>query len=650
MRSRRHTLVALLVAGALLGAGAPLAAPLAASAAGDKPVAVVQGVDTAAFPEITLAVTLPAELLTSEQPEFVLTENGTSAKVVSVTSDSEESAPVPVGVVLVIDTSGSMAGESIDAAKSAATEFVQTLRTDSSVALVTIGTKPRLASGFTTDRSQLARAISGLQATGETALNDAVAMAAELARTSGSNVAGIVVLSDGGDTMSRLSIDDAVRAVATVGVPVFAVALPSYEADPTALRHLASGSGGRLVAIDDVAGLPDLYRGLAEEMQSRFAVTYRSAQPRTKDLEIEVTARAGGNAAVGGTVVQNPLYSEPLTPVEDVAVPTTGPMETMTLIGSVALVWISIALLVFGVGLWVVRPRTTLAQLKYYEQLQGISGDLPAVEDATDDGLRQKMVGAVGYVAGRRGLTELVRKWLERAGLPLRPAEYMSGHILFVVVTGVIVQLVGSRLWLSLLVVFAATLIPMLILSQRARRRTARFDEQLPDVLNLVSGSLRSGWGMLQAVDLVVQEMLPPAADEFRRVQTETRLGLPVESALRAMAERVASEDFAWAVSAIAIQREVGGNLAEVLDIVATTIRDRGALRRQVKALTAEGKLSAYILIGLPFLELFVLSVVNPSYMSTLFTTPGGLVMSTVGLTLLLVGAIWLNRAMKVEV
>ncbi|MDZ4064468.1 MAG: type II secretion system F family protein, partial [Coriobacteriia bacterium] len=303
-----------------------------------------------------------------------------------------------------------------------------------------------------------------------------------------------------------------------------------------------------------------------------------------------------------------------------------------------------------GIGLWVVRPRTTLPQLKYYEQLHGIAGDLPTVDDATGDGLRDKMVGAVGYVAGQRGLTEFVRQWLERAGLPLRAAEYMSGHILFVVVTGAIVQLVSSRLWLSLLAVFAATVVPMLVVSLRARRRTARFDQQLPDVLNLIAGSLRSGWGMLQAVDLVVQEMLPPASQEFRRVQTETRLGLPVESALRAMAERVGSEDFAWAVSAIAIQREVGGNLAEVLDIVAATIRDRGALRRQVLALTAEGRLSAYILLALPFLELFVLYVVNPSYTSTLFTTIPGLTMTGVGLSLMVIGAIWLFRAMRVEI
>lgn len=149
---------------------------------------------------------------------------------------------------------------------------------------------------------------------------------------------------------------------------------------------------------------------------------------------------------------------------------------------------------------------------------------------------------------------------------------------------------------------------------------------------------------------MVVNETTPPASDEFRRVQTEARLGLPVEDALQAMADRVSSEDFAWAVSAISIQREVGGNLAEVLDVVAATIRDRSALRRHVSALTAEGRISAYILLALPFAEALFLYVVNPTYMRPMFTEPLGWVIMGSGLLLLLVGSIWLVRAMKVEV
>jgi tight adherence protein B len=202
----------------------------------------------------------------------------------------------------------------------------------------------------------------------------------------------------------------------------------------------------------------------------------------------------------------------------------------------------------------------------------------------------------------------------------------------------------------AFIVVLLATLGPMLYLDLKARSRQNAFEEQLPQILNLIAGSLRAGWGLLQSVDMVVQETLPPASEEFARVQTEARLGLPVEDALQAMADRVGSEDFAWAVSAIAIQREVGGNLAEVLDVVAATIRDRAALRRHVSALTAEGRISAIILLALPFVEGIFLYVVNPTYMRPMFTEPLGWIIIGIGLLLLVVGSLWLVRAMKVEV
>ena len=130
-------------------------------------------------------------------------------------------------------------------------------------------------------------------------------------------------------------------------------------------------------------------------------------------------------------------------------------------------------------------------------------------------------------------------------------------------------------------------------------------------MLGLLAGSLRAGYGLLQGVELVVKEMTPPTSVEFGRVVTEARLGLPVETALEKMARRMGSEDFLWAVSAVSIQREVGGNLAEVLDIVATTIRERDALRRHISGLTSEGRLSAVILSVLPFAVLGAMLIVS---------------------------------------
>lgn len=607
----------------------------------------VQSVDTDDYPDVRVAVTVPAELLADGRAAaFTVSENG---KPMEVLAEEQLTAPeTPVDVVLAIDTSGSMKGESLEAAKRAARAFVEAMQSPNRVAIVAFSTSAVVASPFTDDDSALFTAIDGLTASGETAAYDSLIAAAGLAREPGANVKGVVFLSDGGDTMSRATLDDAVRQTRDAGVPVYAVSLPSYEADPAVLTTIASQTGGRQVAIDDIASLPDAYRTIAEEIQTSYVLVYRSEEPVTKDLEIEIQAVAGEDTASAVSVVANPRFGDEAS--DTGAVLTVAPADVLSLVGAVALIGFSVALLVLGIVLLVVRPRTTLDQMRFYEQLRGGAEGRAGADDATGDGLRQRMVGAVDYVASRRGLTGLARQRLERAGLPLRPAEYIAGHLLFVVIMGVFAQILSGSFPVAVIVVLLATLGPMLALDLQVRSRQAAFEEQLPQILNLIAGSLRAGWGLLQSVDMVVQETMPPASDEFRRVQTEARLGLPVEDALQAMADRVGSEDFAWAVSAIAIQREVGGNLAEVLDVVAATIRDRAALRRHVSALTAEGRISAIILLALPFVEGVFLYAVNPSYMRPMFTEPLGWVILGIGLLLLVVGSIWLVRAMKVEV
>lgn len=607
----------------------------------------IQDVNSEDYPDVRLAVTVPAALLgEGGEAAFTVTENGRKAEVLAEEKLSQPDAPVDT--VLAIDTSGSMDGASLQAAKSAATEFVDAMQSPNRVAIVAFDTTARVVARFTDDDAVLNAAIAGLEAGGETAAYDSLVSATGLSDEAGTNVRAIVLLSDGGDTMSRTSLDDAVRRTRTAGIPVYAVSLPSYEADPEALRTIAAQTGGRQVAIEDIATLPALYRDIAEEIQGSYVVVYRSNRPRTKDLEIEVKAVSGDRTAAASTVVANPRFGA--APEDTGEALSTAPRDLLSFGAAVLLVGVSCGLLMLGIALLVMRPRTTIDQLRFYEQLRSTSGELPTVDDATGDGLRQRMVGAVDYVAGRRGLTGVARIKLERAGLPLRPAEYITAHFTFVVVAGVVTQMFGANLALSIIVIIIATVAPILWIDMKARSRMAAFEEQLPQILNLIAGSLRAGWGMLQAIDMVVNETLPPARDEFRRVQTEARLGLPVDDALRAMAERVGSEDFAWAVSAISIQREVGGNLAEVLDVVAATIRDRAALRRQVSALTAEGRLSAIILISLPFIEGIVLWAVNPTYMNLLFTTTEGRLLLAGGLLLLLIGSFWLTRAMKVEV
>jgi tight adherence protein B len=234
--------------------------------------------------------------------------------------------------------------------------------------------------------------------------------------------------------------------------------------------------------------------------------------------------------------------------------------------------------------------------------------------------------------------------------MPLRVNEYIFFHLVLTLVAGGLAVLLADSFMLTAIVVLVAAAGPLVLIQMRIDRRRAAFEEQLPDVLSLIAGSLRAGWGIQQSISLVVQEVADPSASEFGRVESETRFGLPFEEALQRMAERVDSDDFRWTVAAVTIQREVGGNLAEVLDIVAYTIRQRAELRRHVSALSAEGRFSAIVLALLPFLVMVGMVLIAPQYVAVLFTARIGLIMLGFGAVLLVVGVIWIIRLTKVEI
>jgi tight adherence protein B len=193
-------------------------------------------------------------------------------------------------------------------------------------------------------------------------------------------------------------------------------------------------------------------------------------------------------------------------------------------------------------------------------------------------------------------------------------------------------------------------LIPVLVMKVRISKRQAAFVDQLPGTLQLLAGSLRAGYGLLQALDAVVKEADEPTSQEFARVLTEVRLGMPLDESLEGMAQRLDSEDFHWVVLAIGIQREVGGNLAELLTTVAKTMRDRATLRRQIRVLSAEGRVSAWVVAVMPFFVAAALSLLNPGYLAELFTRIEGIVMVVMGLILLLLGGLWLRKIVDIEV
>ncbi|HET9079768.1 MAG TPA: type II secretion system F family protein [Trebonia sp.] len=240
---------------------------------------------------------------------------------------------------------------------------------------------------------------------------------------------------------------------------------------------------------------------------------------------------------------------------------------------------------------------------------------------------------------------------LDLAGIRRKPSEWVVlGGSASLLIALLVILLTGNPLMGVLAGALAGWLGMHFAVSVRIDRRRAAFAEQLPDVLQLVAGALQSGFSLPQALDAVVREDTQPAAGEFSRALAETRIGGELEDALDRIAERMDSTDLRWSVMAIRIQRSVGGNLVEVLRNTVETMRERAQLRRHVRALSAEGRLSAYILIALPVLVGAWLTITNPTYMQPLYTTPVGLGMLTGSAVFLVLGSLWMRAAIKVEV
>jgi len=249
-------------------------------------------------------------------------------------------------------------------------------------------------------------------------------------------------------------------------------------------------------------------------------------------------------------------------------------------------------------------------------------------------------------VMRRRGGVASVSGALDAAGLDVRPGELFLG----VLAADLVVVTLAALLIGPLAGVLLFVMVPMvarLALDVLARRRRKKFTDQLAETLQILAGTLRAGHGLSRGIDTVSREAESPTAEEIRRVAVEIRLGRDLVDALSSLADRMGSEDFRWVVQAIEIQRDVGGDLAEVLDSVASTIRDRTRIRRQVAALSAEGRMSAWVLMVLPFGLAGVMAFTNKAYLSPLFGSPKGFKLLGVGAVLLVVGGLWLRRIVK---
>lgn len=257
-------------------------------------------------------------------------------------------------------------------------------------------------------------------------------------------------------------------------------------------------------------------------------------------------------------------------------------------------------------------------------------------------------------LAAERALGELdflerMRQLLDRSDWSLTAGEFAITSAVGAVFAAIVGFFLAGPI-LALVFAVVAALTPYALVVRSVSKRKKAFEEQFPEVLDLIAASLESGASVMRALELVVEEADEPTAGEFGRVLTATRMGADLPEALAAMSERLGSRDVDWTVQAITVQQRTGGRLADILRIVARTMRSRGELIREVDALTVEGRLSAFILGALPFFIALVMLIVNPSYLKPLFHQTIGIVMVSVAGALMLVGFAWMRRIVRVEV
>jgi len=624
--------------GATSGSLAIAALVLGEAVAGAQEPAPIQitSIDAAAYPTVSAVVTAPTGLAGVDYTAdaFEVLENGQP-----VESTIERMPTSTLEVILVFDTSGSMQGAPLAAAKDAADGFLDVMPPEVKVGIVGFGPTPTLLAAPTTDRSSLAAQLANLTADGETALYDAVVQATSEFSPEVSDRA-VVLLSDGGDTASAADLRQAEAAASSATVNVIELVTP--ESSRAALDELATAGGGTVSSVSDPAALAELYKTTAQALVNRYRVTYTSASHGATNLTVRLTTDEGTREATKQVELpaapappQAPEQSEGSPPAEPGPVPpetSTSHTQTGLLVGATA---VFLALLMLGLVALPADPRARLTATR-------LSASHAVTEGRSVSQVTQRLTAATERFLDRRGQRQRLATALEVADISLRTGEYILLAAAATVLAALSGFAIGGAIGL-LAGLVAGPLCSWLLVRSMADRRRAQFAELLPDNLQLLTSTLRSGYGLLQALTTLGREATEPARSEFRRVLLEVRVGRDPGDSLRALADRMGSDDFDWVVGAIDINREVGGDLAMIIDNVGETIRERQRLKRQVKTLSAEGRLSGYVLTALPLVLAMAMAVINPGYLAEL-RSGFGPVLVVGGAVLLVIGWIWIRR------
>ena len=594
------------------GLAAVLAIAAATSAAAPPRLRIAQ-VDTSRYPLITAVVIAPGSDKLRQVP-LQVSEDGTDVTA----TQTGGGAPAAIGVA--IDVSRSMQGAPLDAAKQAAASFVKNKRRPDSMAIYSFGHEANPVHGLDADVNALGSSLQQvtLDTVQGTALYDSVIQAAGELGSAPTLTKVLVVLTDGDDT-TKTKLGAAVKAAQAANVAVDAIAIGSGK--HTALTSLARHTGGHVFAADrSAAGITAVYKQIGAEIRNTYRLQYHSHADGPVPLKvslkgyapatekIDLTAPAAEIVAAGGTIAKISKGSS----------------------SGLALA-IVIGLVVLGLVLFLMRiPRETVLARRLDRYTTGERAPIEVRQKSLS--LRNLLVLRGERSFGGSAYFKHVSRLLERADMPMRAAEFVAIQAGLMFVLLLVGFILGVGLILPLVLGAIGGVLPEFIVRRKANARRKRFEDQLGDTLTAVASSLRAGQSFQQAMSTISLDGPEPIAKEFQRVETEVRLGRPADEALQSMADRLGSRNFEFVVLAVNIQRQVGGSLSEILDMVADTVRGRVQFARKVRALTAMGRASAYVLVGMPFALALMIFFVDPGYLRPLWATSTGHLMVIIGL------------------
>jgi tight adherence protein B len=598
------------------------------------------------FPSAAVAATIEADtsdypvvraIFVTDEPSITaptLTENGEEVTGLTATNLGQGKS-----IVLAVDSSQSMEGQPLEDAVAAARAFVAAKPPEDRIAVATFATEPLFLTDFksaTIDADSALRTISIDPAQGTT-LYDALVLSANSLSSEDFLGRVVIVVTDGNETRSEATLDETIAAARDAGVSIYVVGIESSQFNPGPLQQLAEETGGQYYGAASTEVLAEVYNSIAEELSRTWRLEYVTTALPSEDVTIAAEG-AGESATVKLTVPGDGVATR--KPAVEGRLPEQffgsfwGQAAFAALVGVLVLVACAFAF-ASPRGAWLkgrlephLDTRRRAAKRTGRERLKIAAGLFRATENALGN-----------FKPWLR-----LQRTIERADIPLRTVELVYVMLAAGFVTGLVAAgFTQSVPWIAAGLV-GGTLLPYAVVSIKARKRVKAFENQLPDMLVTMAAGLKAGHSFRQSLQSVVDEDQPPASKELNRVLTETRLGRPMDEALAEMAQRVGSKNFEFVITAVTIQRQVGGSLAGLFDMVADTVRNRQQFAKKIKGLTAMGRASAYVLVGLPVFVAGMLTVVNPEYMRPLWFTSTGRTLILIGVGMIAVGALMLRK------